>query len=247
MALLEVRNLTMKFGSLIANHDVSFVVEEGAIVGLIGPNGAGKTTLFNCVSGVYKPTSGKIYYDGVDITRWPPHRVARLGAVRTFQVVRPLNDMSVLDNILVGAFLRTSSFEASLEVAEACLEMCHLEEYRNKRAGSLTIGLKKRLELARALATQPRLLMLDEVMAGLTGTELKDAMDLLRDIKARGITLLVVEHIMEALMPIADKVIVLDGGIKIAEGPPSEVVQNERVIAAYLGEKFSKRLRGMKA
>ena len=155
--------------------------------------------------------------------------------------------MNVLDNILVGAFLRTSSFEASLEVAEACLEMCHLEEYRNKRAGSLTIGLKKRLELARALATQPRLLMLDEVMAGLTGTELKDAMDLLRDIKARGITLLVVEHIMEALMPIADKVIVLDGGIKIAEGPPSEVVQNERVIAAYLGEKFSKRLRGMKA
>jgi len=247
MALLEVRNLTMKFGSLIANNDVSFDVEEGTIVGLIGPNGAGKTTLFNCVSGVYKPTSGKILYDGVDITKWPPYKVARLGAVRTFQIVRPLNDMSVIDNILVGAFLRNTNIDAALDAAEACLKMCHLEDHRNKKAGSLTIGLKKRLELARALATQPRILMLDEVMAGLTGTELKEAVDLLRNIKTKGVTLLVVEHIMEALMPLADKVVVLDGGVKIAEGPPSEVVQNERVIAAYLGDKFSNRLREMKA
>jgi len=247
MALLEVRGLTMKFGSLMANHDISFDVEEGSITGLIGPNGAGKTTLFNCISGAYKPTAGKVLFAGSDITGWPPYRVARLGVVRTFQVVRPLNDMSVFDNVLVGAFLRERDLTSALDVAECSLRLCHLEDYRDKLAGNLTIGLKKRLELARALATQPKLLMLDEVMAGLSGTELKEAMELLKEIKAQGVTLLVVEHVMEALMPIADKVVVLDGGVKIAEGPPREIVENERVIAAYLGEKFSRRLKELKA
>jgi branched-chain amino acid transport system ATP-binding protein len=154
--------------------------------------------------------------------------------------------MSAFDNVLVGAFLRERDLTSALDVAERSLRLCHLEDYRDKPAGNLTTGLKKRLELARALATQPKLLMLDEVMAGLSGAELKEAMELLKEIKAQGVTLLVVEHVMEALMPIADKVVVLDGGVKIAEGPPREIVESERVIAAYLGEKFSRRLKELK-
>ena len=242
MALLEVRHLTMKFGSLVANSDVSFDVERGTIVGLIGPNGAGKTTLFNCVAGLYRPSDGSITFDGRDITRLPSYRVARLGLARTFQVVRPLKEMTVLENILVGAYLRHPRPEKALEVAQRCLEICFLQEWRDRPAGDMTIGNKKRLEVARALATRPRLLMLDEVMAGLTPSEVKTAVELLLSLRHAGVTLLVVEHIMEAVMPIADKVVVLDGGIKLVEGPPGEIIQDERVITAYLGEKYSRRM-----
>lgn len=246
MALLEARNVTMTFGSLVANDDVSFDVEEGSVVGLIGPNGAGKTTLFNCISGFYRPTSGRLVFKGEDVTNLPAHAMARRGAVRTFQVVRPLKEMTVLDNVLVGAFLRGTDEKRARKVALECLSLCHLDDMRDRLAGGLPIGYKKRLEMARALATEPSLLMLDESMAGLTSTEIKAAVEIIRGLKARGITLLVVEHIMEAVMSVADKIVVLDGGVKIAEGPPREVVEDERVITAYLGAKFSQRLKASK-
>jgi branched-chain amino acid transport system ATP-binding protein len=246
MALLEIRDVTKKFGELVANDRVSFAVEPGAIVGLIGPNGAGKTTLFNCISGLFPVTSGRIFFDGTEITGLPSYRIARMGAVRTFQVVRPLKDMTVYDNVLVGAFLHSASSAQARAAADDCIRVCNLTEYADKSSGDLPIGGMKRLELARALATRPRLLMLDEVMAGLTSTEVKAALELIRKIREKGVTLLIVEHIMEAIMPIADRVVVLDGGIKIAEGPPGDIIHDERVISAYLGEKFSRRLQARK-
>ena len=242
MALLEVRHLTMRFGSLVANDDVCFDVDAGTIVGLIGPNGAGKTTLFNCIGGLYRPSSGRVRFDGHDITGGPAHRVARLGAVRTFQVVHPLKEMSVRDNVLVGAFLREANTRRAQMVADRWIAACQLGPDRDRPAGELTIGGKKRLEMARALATGPRLLMLDEAMAGLTTTEVHQAVALIRRIRDEGVTLLVVEHIMEAIMPVADKVVVLDGGAKIAEGPSAAIINDHRVITAYLGPKFSQRL-----
>ncbi len=246
MALLEVRNLTMKFGSLLANSDVSFDVEAGTIVGLIGPNGAGKTTLFNCVAGLYKPSGGRITFGGQDITSLPAYRISRLGMARTFQVVRPLREMTVLENILVGAYLHEPDPDKALEIAEGCLKTCFLEKLRERPAGGLTIGNKKRLEVARALATKPKLLLLDEAVAGLTSTEVRHMVELIKGLRDSGVTILMVEHIMEAIMPIADKIVVLDSGIKIAEDRPQAVVENEDVIKAYFGEKFSKRLKAMK-
>jgi branched-chain amino acid transport system ATP-binding protein len=246
LTLLDVREVSKKFGELVANDRVSFGVDRGAIVGLIGPNGAGKTTLFNCISGLFAPSSGRVVFDGVDVTGLPSYRIARLGVVRTFQVVRPLKDMTVFDNVLVGAFLRNAGGAQARETAETCIRMCHLEEFAGKPAGDLPIGCKKRLELARALAARPTLLMLDEVMAGLTSTEVKAAVELIRRIRDTGVTLLIVEHIMEAIVPIADKLVVLDGGVKIAEGPPEQITSDERVITAYLGAKFSRRLQARK-
>ena len=243
MTLLSVEHLTMAFGSLVAADNVSFNVERGSIVGLLGPNGAGKTTVFNCISGYYPPTSGKVTLESRDITRAPAYKVARLGAVRTFQVVQPLKELSVLDNVLIGAFLKEKSTSKARGVANRCIDLCHLSEYRDALAGELPIGIKKRLEMARTLATGPKLLMLDETMAGLTSTEVKTAVELILKIRESGVTLLVVEHIMEAIMPIADKVVVLDGGKKIAEGPPREIIENEQVIKAYFGEKYSKRMK----
>ena len=242
MPLLDVGGLWMKFGSLAANRDVSFSVEEGQIVGLIGPNGSGKTTLFNCVSGLYKPTSGRVTFAGKDITGLPMHRIARMGLARTFQVVRPLNEMTVLENVLVGAYLRNSDERKAREAAESCIELCFLGEWRNRPAGAMTIGNKKRLEVARALATSPKLVLLDEAVAGLTSTEVNEMVELIVGLKRDGKTILMVEHIMEAIMPISDKVVVLNGGVKIAEGPPREISRNVEVMTAYLGEKFSKRL-----
>jgi len=243
MALLELADVTMKFGELVANDRVSFTVESGSIVGLIGPNGAGKTTLFNCISGLYKPFSGRISFDGADITGQPPYRIARRGAVRTFQVVRPLKEMTVFDNVLVGAFLKCRDNRTAFDRAAECIRLCDLEPLKDKQAGDLPIGGKKRLEMARALATGPKLLMLDEVMAGLTSTEVKSAVDVILRLKESGITMMIVEHVMEAIMPIADKVVVLESGMKIAEDAPANIVKDERVIEAYLGTKYSQRYR----
>jgi branched-chain amino acid transport system ATP-binding protein len=241
LPLLEVHEITKKFGSLVANNKVSFDVEEGNIVGLIGPNGAGKTTLFNCITGIYKPSNGKIIFDGIDITMLSPYKVAHLGAVRTFQIVHSLKEMSVFDNVLIGAYLREKNTKKASIIAEQCIDLCYLSKIKNVRAGDLAIGLKKRVELARALATGPKLLMLDECMAGLTSTEVNESVNLIKNLRSNGITFLVVEHIMEAIMPIADKVVVVQGGVKIAEDRPDAVIQNERVIEAYLGKKYSKK------
>ena len=239
--MLKVCEVSKKFGSLVANNKISFDVEEGNIVGLIGPNGAGKTTLFNCITGMYKPTSGRVSFQGLDITNLPPYKVARLGAVRTFQIVHSLKEMPVFDNVLIGAYLREKNTEKAREIAEQCIEVCYLTKIKNNRAGDLAIGLQKRLELARALATNPKLLMLDECMAGLTSTEVNESVNLIKSLREKGITFLIVEHIMEAIMPIADKVVVLNGGVKIAEDSPEAVVLDKRVIEAYLGQKYGKK------
>ncbi len=236
--LLEVDGVTMKFGSLVANDNVSFVVNEGEIVSLIGPNGAGKTTLFNCMSGFYKPFSGKVIFNGKEITGFRPHKIAELGLTRTFQIVKPLMDMTVFDNVLTGAFLRASTKKEAEKIANEVLEITHLHEKRFMLASSLTIGDKKRLEIARVLATKPKMIMLDEAMAGLNQTEIKEAVELCLRLNRQGITLLVVEHIMEAIMPISKRIIVLNAGRKIAEGSPEEIANNEEVIKAYLGERY---------
>ncbi|HPJ25444.1 MAG TPA: ABC transporter ATP-binding protein [Synergistaceae bacterium] len=245
MALLEVKNVTKRFGALLANDDVSFSVEEGSIVGLIGPNGAGKTTLFNCVSGAYAPSEGEIFFEKTNVAGFSPHRICQMGLVRTFQVVKPLRGMTVLENVMVGAFCRTQDTRKAREIAEEVISLCELEHRREANASSLTIGDKKRLEVARALATRPRILLLDEVMAGLTTSEVNHAVQLMLKLRERGVTLLMVEHIMEAIMPIADRVVVLDGGCKIAEDSPDRVVKNERVIEAYLGKKYAERQKKM--
>ena len=242
--LLELDGVSKRFGGLDANRDVSFTVEEGQIVGLIGPNGAGKTTLFNCVSGFFPPTSGSIRFAGREIAGWAPERVLRAGLARTFQVVRSFAEMSVLDNVMIGAFARTNRAGEARARARELLDFTGLASRANARGADLTIADKKRLELTRALATQPRLLMLDEVMAGLNPAERTQAVELIRAIRERGTTVLLVEHVMEVLMPISDHVVVLDSGRKIAEGPPQTIVRNPDVIAAYLGEKYRPRDEG---
>lgn len=246
MILLDVRDVTMKFGELVANQRVSFTVNAGSIVGLIGPNGAGKTTLFNCISGLCKPTEGSIHFGDENITGYKPYQIAAKGAVRTFQVVRPLKEMTVFDNVLVGAFLKHKDNRHAFLKAEDCIKLCSLESVEGKLAGELSIGGKKRLEMARALATEPRLLMLDEVMAGLTSTEVKESVAVINKLRQTGLTLMIVEHVLDAIMPIADKIVVLDGGVKIAEDKPENIINDERVIEAYLGAKYSQRYRRKK-
>jgi len=241
VALLDIQGLTKSFGGLIANDDVSFAVAEGQIVGLIGPNGAGKTTVFNCVSGFFKPMKGRVRFAGHDITGWAPQRVCHLKVARTFQIVRTFPDLTVIENVMVGAFARTGNRGQAERAARDVLELTGLAGKAEVRGGSLTIAEKKRLEMARALATRPRLLMLDEVMAGLNPAERQAAVDLVREIRADGITILMVEHVMEVIMPISDRIVVLNYGRKIAEGAPEAIARDDQVIAAYLGDKYRAR------
>ena len=235
---LEVQGLSMWFGGLAANNDIHFSVKEGEIVSIIGPNGAGKSTLFNCVTGVYKPTSGKVSFYGKDITRMGADKVCKMGIARTFQIVQVISDMTILENVTTGALLRFQRVKPALEKAEEILRFTGLYEKKDFLTTEITIADKKRLEVSMALATQPRLLMLDEAMAGLTKVELQQIIDLLKKIRNNGLTLIVVEHVMEAVMQISDRVIVLNSGKKIMEGTPKEVVSNPEVIQAYLGEKY---------
>ena len=237
MALLELHNITKNFVGLVANQDISFNVEQGEIIGLIGPNGAGKTTLFNCIAGVYPPTMGKIIFDGTDITWFVPEQVCLKGIARTFQIVKIFKDMTTLENVMVGAFSRTNSTTRARAKAEEILAFAELTEMRHQISSGLTLAGKKRLEIAKALATDPKLIMLDEAMAGLNVIETRDAVELVKKIRDKGLTVILVEHVMEVVMPISDRVIVLDYGVKIAEDTPENIVKNDKVIKAYLGDK----------
>jgi branched-chain amino acid transport system ATP-binding protein len=234
--LLEVVGLTKRFGGLVASDDVSFSVAAGEILGLIGPNGAGKTTLFNAIAGAFPPTSGRILLDGEPIGGLPPERIAARGVARTFQIVRIFRSLTVLENVMVGAMLRQKAVRAAERVAAEALSFTALSRRAADPAPLLTVAEQKRLEVARALATAPRLLLLDEVMAGLTPSEVHEAVDLVRRIRARGIACVVVEHVMEGIMPLADRILVLDNGRKIAQGPPAAVAADPAVITAYLGD-----------
>jgi len=237
-ALLEVERLTKRFGGLVANEEVSFQVGAGEIVGLIGPNGAGKTTVFNSLAGFFAPTSGSIRLEGVPIAGLPPEAVAALGVARTFQIVRIFKSMTVLENAMVGAMLRQRAVAAAARLGREVLRFTGLEARADEPASRLTVAEQKRLELARALAIGPRLLLLDEVMAGLTPSEVQEAVEMVKRIRDRGIACVVVEHVMEGIMPIADRMLVLERGRKIAEGPPAAIAVDPAVVAAYLGEEY---------
>lgn len=239
MPLLEGMGVTRHFGGLAAVAEVDFYADQGEILGLIGPNGAGKTTLFNLISAALKPTSGKISYKGKDITGLPPYKICRLGVARTFQTVKVFPHVPVLRNVMVGSLFgtgrRISEAQALLKAEEA-LEFVDLSHLKDVPAGDLTLANQKRLEVARALATEPDLLLLDELMAGLTHTEIAEAMEDISTIRTRGVTVIMIEHVMHAIMGICDRIMVLDYGRKIAEGTPHEVASNEKVIEVYLGQ-----------
>lgn len=238
MSLLVVENLTKRFGGIVANENVSLTVGQGEVVALIGPNGAGKSTFFATIAGFHKPDGGRVVFDGRDVTGFNPEQLCHLGMSRTFQVVKPFSDMTALENVQVGAFLRTADRREARRQAEEMLEFMGLGPKIDALGKELTIADKKRLEMARALATQPSLLMFDETMAGLTQTEVQEAVALVKQIRERGVTIILVEHVMEVVMSLSDRVVVLDMGKKIAEGKPEAVVRNPDVIKAYLGDKY---------
>ena len=238
MALLEVKGLTKNFGGLMANDHIDLTVNEGEIVGLIGPNGAGKTTLFNCIAGFYPPSGGSVRFKGEEISGLPANDICLRGIARTFQIVRVFKDMTALDNVMIGAFNRTNLTATAKKKALEVLDFCGLAPKRSMLAGGLTIANKKRLEFAKALATEPSLLMLDEAMAGLNQTETAEAVEQVKKVRQAGATVLLVEHVMEVVMPISDRVVVLDYGRKIAEDVPEKIINQEEVIKAYLGDKY---------
>ena len=233
--ILDVQKATKIFGGLKANEDISFNVKYGEIVGVVGPNGAGKTTLFNSLSGAHKLTFGKIIFDGTDITKLEAYDVCKLGIGRTFQIPQSLNNMTVFENVLVGALGKQKNMKAAEEKAMEVIRLCGLERYRNEPAGKMNVIQKKRIEIARALATDPKLLLLDETMAGLTNTERVEAVELIRKINAMNISIITIEHVMDVIMNVSDRVVVINAGRLLMEGTPQEVTSNEEVIAAYLG------------
>lgn len=238
MRMLELERLRKSFGGLIAVADAEFYIDEGEIVGLIGPNGAGKTTIFNLVSGTIRPTSGIIRFKGEDVTNMKPHVICRKSMARTFQSVNLFPQMSVLENTLIGALFgaSTGNINEARKKGFEQLAFVGLSGKENWPAGELSVPEQKRLEIARALATEPELLLLDEVMAGLNSSEVVAALSLIKEINARGITILMIEHIMHAIMGVSDRIIVLHYGRKLAEGTPEEISQNKEVIEVYLGE-----------
>lgn len=236
MSMLEVKGVSRFFGGLAALTDISFNVNKGEILGLIGPNGAGKTTLFNVVNGFYRPSKGEVFFNGKRISDMKPHKLCMIGIARTFQVVKPLQRMSVLDNVIASAFLRSKKKTQAEETALEALRFTGLYEDRDVISKGLPLGKRKKLEIARALATGPEMILLDESFAGLNPTELNESIEIIKRIKAKGITIMIIEHHMKVIMSISDRIVVLNYGEKIAEGTPDEIRKNPLVIEAYLGE-----------
>lgn len=239
MALLEVKNLVKAFGGLKAVDDISFHVDNGEIFGLIGPNGSGKTTTFNCINNYYPPTDGDITFKGKSIKGLKTHKICHLGIGRTFQVVKPLSRMTVFENVTAAAFSRLTTIKEAQDEALGLLKFCDLLDDKDKLAKSLPIAGRKRLEITRALATKPELLLLDETAAGLNPAELDEAIELIKRIRDSGVTVLIIEHIMKVIMTISDRIHAINFGQTIAEGTPQEVAKNEAVIKAYLGEEYA--------
>jgi branched-chain amino acid transport system ATP-binding protein len=236
MALLEIKNLNKKFGGLTVTDNLNMTVNEGQIYGVIGPNGAGKSTLFNLISGYIPPDSGTIFFNGKEITNKKPNVLCLDGIGRTFQIVKPFGSKSVLYNVAVGAFARTNNRKTALEIAEKVVEQVGLASKKDVLGKNLTIVDRKRLEIAKAIATQPKLLLLDEVLAGLTPSEVDEAIQLVKSIRDSGVTIVMIEHVMRAVMALCEEVLVISYGLEIASGTPEEVTKNPAVITAYLGD-----------
>lgn len=238
MNILEINNLVKDFGGLRAVDTLNLSIEEGEILGMIGPNGAGKSTAFNCIAGVYEPTGGEVYFVGKKINGVKPWNLCKKGLARTFQIVKPFRSKSVLYNVMVGSFVTTDKTAVAEEKALNVLKILSFENKKDERAGNLTIAELKRLEIARALATEPKLLLFDEVMAGLRPAEVDEMVQIIKQLRDQGITIFVIEHIMRAIMALSDRIVVIHFGKKIAEGPPQEVASDENVIKAYLGDEY---------
>ena len=236
MNLLEIHNVTKSFGGLVAVHGMDLFIEEGKIYGLIGPNGAGKTTLFNIISGFYKPESGNIFFAGENVTQLSSDQLCHKGLVRTFQIPKMFPEMSVIDNVLIGALSRTKRVGLARREAEEIIDFLGMGPKRDALAGSLRVQELKRLEIAKALATKPKLFLLDETMSGLNAVEQNQMIDLLKRVHDSGVTLFVVEHVMHVVANLCAHIVVMNYGEKIAEGKPQEVLQNEKVVTVYLGE-----------
>lgn len=238
MPLLEVKEICKNFGGLQALNRVTLSLDRGEILGVIGPNGAGKTTLFNVITGFHKPDFGEVWFDGEKLVGLKPHQICKKGMVRTFQIVKPFLELTVLENVMIAALNRTKSVHEATERALETIAFVGLKDKIDTLGTGLTLPHRKRLELARALATYPKLLLLDEVMAGLTPTEVDELIRLLEEVNQKGVTILLIEHVMRGLMALSKRIVVLNYGQKIAEGIPREIVKNRQVIEAYLGEEF---------
>jgi branched-chain amino acid transport system ATP-binding protein len=236
VTLLEVNGITKRFGGLVAVSDLSLRIDEGEILGLIGPNGAGKTTAFNVISGYYHPEEGEVYFEGEKITSRRPDQICKLGLTRTFQIVKPFPQLTVHRNVMVGAYNRTNNRDEAAAKAEAIIDFLGMRGVSNMTASSLSVAHRKRLEIAKALATDPKIILLDEAMAGLRPKETDELIKVVRQIRERKIALLLVEHVMRVIMSLADRIVVIHHGEKIAEGEPQQIVQDRAVIDAYLGE-----------